>query len=92
MKLVEMICSLRKRLLISIQKRDMRDLEALHFTFVTLREMSYASHNFELTELLTDMEYAAEYARISSRQNAVAHVPSEEAIRAQFAGKSAPRV
>lgn len=80
----EMICTLRQRLLTGIEQRDIRELNGLHVTFAALRELAIAAGQVTIINLLTDLEYAAGYAGIGASAKALALIPTEEAIRAQF--------
>jgi hypothetical protein len=89
MSSLEMIYTLRQRLLNAIEKRNVRELNRLNETFAALRELAYAANQTTVIDVLTDMEYAAGYAAISATDTALRLIPTEEAIRAQISGDSA---
>lgn len=89
MSSLEMICTLRQRLLTGIENRDVEELNRLNETFAVLREMVSVSSQVNLLEILTDLEYAAGYAAIGAITRALMLIPAEDAIRANFAGNSA---
>jgi hypothetical protein len=89
MSSLEMICALRQRLLVNIEKRNVRELNRLNETFAALREIAHAANQFALLDILTDLEYAAGYAAISRIDQALGLIPDEDTIRAQMAGGAA---
>jgi hypothetical protein len=86
MSSVELICALRQRLLVNIEKRSVRELNRLNETFAALREIAHAANQVALLDILTDLEYAAGYAAISRIDQALLMIPTEDTIRAQIAG------
>jgi hypothetical protein len=80
MTLADLVCSLRQRLVASIERNDRDDLQMLCTTFGVLREVSYPSENKPLIVVFADLEYSAQHAAMGVMAKA-RDIPSIEEIQ-----------
>jgi hypothetical protein len=84
--LVDLLCSLRERLIDAREQNSKKDLEELLITFGVLIEESYKSEDNQVIEILVALEDSTRDAigGISGKS----HIPSEEEIRTAFSSPS----
>ncbi len=83
--LAELFCSLRQRLLDSLDQDDRTTLSELYTTFEMLLEAAHNGEKSDLTVILDSLAYSAQHGAMGVQWKARAEIPSEEAIRAACA-------
>ncbi len=84
MSLADLLITLRKRLINSIEKKDDETLQLLCITFGILREAAYTSENKQLISALADLEYSAQHGAMGF-WNQAKDIPTVETIIASLA-------
>jgi hypothetical protein len=77
--LVDLVLSLRERLVDALNRNDRETLRQLHQTFDTLTEVSYAWRDKTLSALLEDFAYSAQHGAMGVFGKAM-DVPSIERV------------
>jgi hypothetical protein len=80
MKLVNLLRTLRGRLLNALEGDNKDELSALMMTFAMLKEAAYSEQDTNLATLLEDMEYSAQHGVMGVKSKALASIPPLEIL------------